>query len=97
MTGFNKVDFQKIFDRMVESDKFSGVVLVAKGDEIIFEKAYGYACKNFEVPNQIDTIFNIGSLNKVVTKIAILQEEHLFDRTPEPRKSHVFQSDGNTG
>jgi len=73
MSEFNNKEFERIFTDMVNADKFSGVVLVAKGDEIIFEKAYGYACKNFEVANEMDTIFNIGSLNKVITKIAILQ------------------------
>ncbi|MHA1614548.1 MAG: serine hydrolase domain-containing protein [Candidatus Thorarchaeota archaeon] len=73
MTDFNEKEFEGLFQTLVDEDKFSGVVLVAKEDEIIFEKAYGYACKNFEVPNQLDTKFNIGSLNKVITKIAILQ------------------------
>jgi len=73
MTDWNEKEFEKIFSNLVEADKFSGVVLVAKEDEIVFEKAYGYACKNFKVPNQLDTKFNIGSLNKVITKIAILQ------------------------
>ncbi|MHA1930716.1 MAG: serine hydrolase domain-containing protein [Candidatus Thorarchaeota archaeon] len=73
MTDFNENEFEGLFQTLVDADKFSGVVLVAKEEEIIFEKAYGYACKNFEVPNQLDTKFNIGSLNKVITKIAILQ------------------------
>ena len=73
MAGFNEKEFEKIFSDMVEADKFSGVVLVAKEDDIVFEKAYGYAEKNFEVRNQLDTKFNIGSLNKLITKIAILQ------------------------
>lgn len=73
MTDFNKKEFEGLFQTLVDADKFSGVVLVTKEDEIIFEKAYGYACKNFDVPNQLDTKFNIGSLNKVITKIAILQ------------------------
>ena len=73
MTDFNEKEFEKIFSDMTDADKFSGVVLVAKEDMVVFEKAYGYACKNFKIPNQLDTIFNIGSLNKVITKIAILQ------------------------
>jgi len=73
MSEFNEKEFEKIFTDLFEADKFSGVVLVAKENQVILERAYGYACKNFDVPNQIDTIFNIGSLNKVITKIAILQ------------------------
>ena len=73
MTEFNEKEFEQIFNDLADADKFSGVVLVAREDEILYEKAYGYACKNFQVPNQLDTKFNIGSLNKVITKIAILQ------------------------
>ena len=73
MTDFNEEEFEKIFSDMADDDKFSGVVLVAKEDEVVFEKAYGYACKNFKIPNQLDNIINFGSLNKVITKIAILQ------------------------
>jgi CubicO group peptidase (beta-lactamase class C family) len=58
---------------MVSEDKFSGVALVHKGGEVVFEKAYGLACKTFDVPNNIETKFNIGSLNKILTKTAILQ------------------------
>jgi CubicO group peptidase (beta-lactamase class C family) len=73
MAGFDEKRFQDIFQKLYDEDKFSGVVLVAREDEIIFEKAYGYACKSFQVENTMDTKFNIGSLNKLITKIAIFQ------------------------
>jgi CubicO group peptidase (beta-lactamase class C family) len=65
--------FQKMLEEHVKQNKFSGAVLVTKNDKVVFEKAYGMACKRFKVPNQLDTKFNIGSLNKIITKIAILQ------------------------
>lgn len=66
-----------LLQEMVDDDKFSGVALVHKNGEVVFEKAYGSACKTFNVPNTIDTKFNIGSLNKLITKTAIL---HLIQR-----------------
>jgi D-alanyl-D-alanine carboxypeptidase len=54
-------------------DVFSGVVLVARGDEVILKEAYGLANRSFEVPNQVDTKFNLGSMNKMFTAVAILQ------------------------
>jgi D-alanyl-D-alanine carboxypeptidase len=54
-------------------DKFSGVVLIAQNYRILFRKAYGLACKRFHVTNRVDTKFNLGSLNKIFTRIAILQ------------------------
>lgn len=65
--------FQKMLEGYAYRDKFSGSVLITKDNNIIFERAYGLANKSFNVPNQIDTKFNIGSLNKIITKIAILQ------------------------
>jgi len=63
----------KVIEEMVKHDTFSGTVLIAKGDDVLVERAYGYACKRFNVQNTVDTIYNVGSLNKMFTKIAILQ------------------------
>ena len=52
---------------------FSGVVLIAKNGKPVFEKAYGWVNKKYKVPNKIDTKFNIGSLNKFFTGVAVLQ------------------------
>lgn len=73
MTQLDTEEFETIFQTLVDEDRFSGVVLVAEGDKVIFERAYGMANKSFNVPNQMDTKFNIGSLNKLITKVAILQ------------------------
>lgn len=54
-------------------DYFSGVVLVAKGDRVLIHKAYGDAEKNFCGPNKLDTKFNLGSMNKMFTSVAIAQ------------------------
>jgi CubicO group peptidase (beta-lactamase class C family) len=54
-------------------DEFSGVVLLAKGEKPIFRKAYGLASKEYNIPNHIDTRFNLGSINKFLTRIAIEQ------------------------
>ena len=60
-------------DKQTQADEFSGAVLVAKDGKPIFQKAYGLANKNYNAPNQLDTKFNLGSINKDFTKIAIAQ------------------------
>jgi CubicO group peptidase (beta-lactamase class C family) len=60
-------------DSLVAKDEFSGVVLVAKGETPVVERAYGRASEEYNVPNQIDTRFNLGSINKFFTRIAIEQ------------------------
>ena len=64
---------RKMLDKLAKADEFSGVVLVAKNGKPIFRKAYGFADRANEVPNDLDTKFNIGSINKTFTKIAIAQ------------------------
>jgi CubicO group peptidase (beta-lactamase class C family) len=59
--------------RRVEKDQFSGTVLVAKNDKPIFKNAYGLADKKQNIPNRIDTKFNLGSCNKMFTALAIAQ------------------------
>lgn len=60
-------------EQKVQTDEFSGTVLVADGEHILFEAAYGLASKRFNVPNQVDTKFNLGSINKMFTKVLIWQ------------------------
>ena len=64
---------EKYLQDLAGSDEFSGVVLVAKDGSPVFQKAYGQASKEYGVPNNPDTKFNIGSIDKVFTKIAIGQ------------------------
>jgi len=54
-------------------NQFSGAVLLARGDKVLFEKAYGLADKASNIPNRTDTKFNLGSINKIFTNIAIHQ------------------------
>ncbi len=65
--------FEQEIEKAAQDDRFSGVVLVAKDFQPIFFKPYGLASKEFEVPNQLDTRFNLGSINKIFTKVAIAQ------------------------
>ena len=54
-------------------EKFSGVVLIARDGEPILERAYGFANRNYDVSNQLDTKFNLASMNKMFTAIAVMQ------------------------
>ena len=57
----------------VARDTFSGAVLVAKNGQPIFTKAYGLANKAANSPNRADTKFDLGSMNKMFTAVAIAQ------------------------
>jgi D-alanyl-D-alanine carboxypeptidase len=60
-------------DSLSRAGAFSGAVLLAKGDKVLLRNAYGLASRRYETPNRPDTRFNLGSINKVFTRIAIEQ------------------------
>jgi CubicO group peptidase (beta-lactamase class C family) len=64
---------RKYLDRAAEEQQFSGAVLVAKDGQPLFKAAYGLADRSFEMPNRVDTKFNLGSMNKMFTAVAIAQ------------------------
>lgn len=59
--------------KLADDDSLAGVVLVAKDGKPLFEKAYGLADRSFKVPNIPAMRFNLGSINKSFTQVAIAQ------------------------
>ena len=55
------------------ADRFSGAALVAVNGKSIFSEAYGLADREKKIPNQLNTQFRIGSMNKMFTAVAIIQ------------------------
>ena len=64
---------ESLLDAQAKADAFSGVVLIANGDKPLLSKAYGEADRDKHTPNNVDTRFNLGSINKMFTRIAIGQ------------------------
>lgn len=60
-------------DSLAKTGAFSGVVLVAHNGVPEFERAYGMADREANRPNNLETSFNLGSINKFFTQIAIRQ------------------------
>jgi len=59
--------------RLAGQDQFSGVVLLARRGQPFFEKAYGSADREGRTENTVATRFNVGSIDKVFTQVAIAQ------------------------
>jgi CubicO group peptidase (beta-lactamase class C family) len=66
-------DLKERLEELARKDQFSGTVLLAKNNQILFEQAYGFADHAFEARNRVDTKINLGSMNKMFTAVAILQ------------------------
>ncbi|MEP7137698.1 MAG: serine hydrolase [Chloroflexota bacterium] len=64
---------QTFLDEQESADKFSGAVLIAHNNQLILTTARGYAIQPQVLRNQADTKFNIASVTKMFTAIAVMQ------------------------
>jgi CubicO group peptidase (beta-lactamase class C family) len=60
-------------DSLARLDQFSGVVVLIKGDVPVFEGAWGMADREAGRRINLETAFNLGSINKIFTRTAIHQ------------------------
>jgi CubicO group peptidase (beta-lactamase class C family) len=58
--------------QLVDSNAFSGSVLIARGDEILLSQGYGLANREWGIPNTPQTKFRIMRLTEQFTAMAIL-------------------------
>jgi CubicO group peptidase (beta-lactamase class C family) len=63
--------------KLARTGNFSGVVLFARDENVLFHRAYGLASKRYDVPNNTGTRFNLASASKMFTAVAMakLMEE----------------------
>jgi CubicO group peptidase (beta-lactamase class C family) len=64
---------QQYVTALAGADAFSGSVLLARDGKVLYSAAFGTANKDFNAPNTIDTRFNLGSMNKMLTSVSIAQ------------------------
>ena len=67
----------KLVDEYNARDLFSGTILVASKDGTLLEKAVGLSNLEEKIPNNPETVFNIGSIQKTFTRelLEILMKE----------------------
>ncbi|MBO7593453.1 MAG: beta-lactamase family protein [Salinivirgaceae bacterium] len=66
-----------VVERKCRSGNFSGVVLIGQKDSVLYERACGYANIKECLPNTDTTTFQLASVSKQFTAVAILQ---LYER-----------------
>jgi CubicO group peptidase (beta-lactamase class C family) len=64
-------DVTRYVEPYVRMRDFSGVVVVAKGQHILYKRAYGEANTSRSKPNTISTAYMVGSISKTFTAAAI--------------------------
>lgn len=60
-------------DRWGGSGQFTGGVLVARGDEVLFRQVHGFANRNLGTPLALNSRFRLASVSKQFTAAAILR------------------------
>jgi CubicO group peptidase (beta-lactamase class C family) len=79
----------EVVQSYVDARQFMGSVLVARGDTILFSKAYGLANLEWNIPNTTTTKFRMGSITKQFTAAAVLLlEERGKLKFDEPVKTY---------
>ncbi len=68
---FPAPELDSLFAGYAAAENLGFVALVARGDEVVFHRAYGAANRRRKVANRPDTAFDIGSISKTFTAAAI--------------------------
>jgi D-alanyl-D-alanine carboxypeptidase len=64
---------RRLLDTLAAADQFSGAVSMTRGDETLVVAAHGLANAAFGAPNRVDTRFNVASMGKMITAVAVAQ------------------------
>ena len=68
-----KEKIDELMAAYVKHDLFAGTILIAKDGKVLYSSAFGEANKDHNVPNKLETRFNIGSIGKTFTATSIMQ------------------------
>lgn len=73
LQSFNSNGLDAILNEACENWNFSGVVGIAQYGDLLYSRAFGNADQELQVPNTVETVFNIASITKSFTAASILQ------------------------
>lgn len=88
-----KIDY--LVTTTFENLQFNGSILVAENTKVIYKKGFGYSNMEWEIPNQPESKFRIGSMTKQFTAMLVMQlvedgkielDAKLTDYIPDYRK-----------
>src|SRR6202050_350264 len=86
----DKARMEQVIQSFVSNKQFMGSVLVARGNDIVLDKGYGFADLEWDVPNSPTTKFRLGSVTKQFTAASILLlEERGKLKVDDPVKKYL--------
>src|SRR5215467_4041751 len=68
----NLARMEEVVQSFVENKQFMGAVLVARGNDVLLDKGYGFANLEWNIPDSPKTKFRLGSITKQFTAASIL-------------------------
>jgi CubicO group peptidase (beta-lactamase class C family) len=66
-------EIDRYVSSLARSGQFSGVVIASYKGKVVYEKAFGKAVAEFNLPNQLNTRFCIASVTKPMTEVIALR------------------------
>jgi CubicO group peptidase (beta-lactamase class C family) len=71
--GQENQKIENLLQNAYQKGEYSGAVLVAKGDKVIYKGAVGLANRQWNIQNTINTRFRINSITKQFTSLLLIQ------------------------
>ena len=68
----NLARMEQVVQSFVKDKQFMGAVLVARGNDVLLDKGYGFANLEWNIPDSPKTKFRLGSITKQFTAASIL-------------------------
>ncbi len=62
-----------LFDPLAAAGSFSGIVAIGGENDLLWHRSYGFENQQDRIDNSLDTRFNMGSITKMMTAVAIGQ------------------------
>jgi CubicO group peptidase (beta-lactamase class C family) len=70
-----KARLEQVASSYTPNHQFMGTVLVVRGSDVLLNKGYGMASLEWQIPNEPDAKFRLGSLTKQFTATLVLMLE----------------------
>src|SRR5690349_15110748 len=89
---------QKIGDLLsayAAQHRFNGAVLVAQKGKLIYQNGFGYRNAEAKIPNDVNSIFQIGSITKQITAAVIMQLQQEGKLSVQDKLSQYFPGFAN--
>jgi CubicO group peptidase (beta-lactamase class C family) len=83
-----KID--ELLTAYAKQNKLNGSVLVAQQGKVIYQKGFGYRNAETKTPNDVNSIFQIGSITKQITAAVIMQLQQEGKLSVQDKLSKYF-------